>query len=82
MRTIGRYGFAAGLLLALGFFAYRLAIAPVHAVSSASACDGAYARAHTRADSIAVDLLSYPDPAGYGVDRRCGTRESSVAVRP
>lgn len=50
----------------------KLAIAPVHGVRNATACERAYADATSRTDSIAVDMLSFPDSTNRRVSRRCG----------
>lgn len=65
---------AVAILIALGsFFSWR-AMAPVHAVGDAAACERAYTEATTRTDSLSVDLMSYPDPLRRGVTQRCGWR--------
>ena len=68
---------AAAVLIALGsVFTWR-ALAPIHAVGDASECEQAYAKASTRTDSLAVDLMSYPDPLRRGVSQRCGWRSAT-----
>ena len=59
-------------LLLLVVLVGKLAIGPVHGVKNAAACERAYADARSRTDSISVELLSFPDPAGRRVTRRCG----------
>ncbi len=61
----------AAVLIALAVLVSRLAIGPVHGVDSAEACKRAYASAKTRADSVSVATLSFPDPARQPVTRRC-----------
>lgn len=74
----GRLSRAAGytasvsVMLLLVVLVGKLAIGPVHGVKNAAACERAYADARTRTDSISVELLSFPDPAGRRVTRRCG----------
>ena len=72
-----------GILLALGVFGYRLAVAPIAAVGSAAECDRRYAEARTAADSNVVDLLSYPDTTRHSSSTRrrgrCGFRDPQVA---
>jgi hypothetical protein len=60
----------------------RLAFAPIHGVRDAAACERAYADAQTRQDSIAVATLSYPDPHGHPVKRRCGELRPGFAAGP
>lgn len=69
-----RYAGGAVILLGLGVFIVWLAMAPMHAVSSADACDAAFKQARSRTDTIAAALLSFPDPTGHHVTRRCGER--------
>jgi hypothetical protein len=66
-----RYGGAAALVLGLVVLVSRLALAPVQGVHNAAECRSAYVRAQTRSDSNAVDFLSFPDPAGRHITRRC-----------
>ena len=66
-----RYATAAALVVGFVVLVGRLALAPVHGVHTAAECDRAYASAQTRTDSIAVDFLSFPDPAGRQITRRC-----------
>ena len=67
-------GFAASAtaMLLLVVLVGTLALGPVHGVKNAAACERAYADARTRTDSISVELLSFPDPAGHRVTHRCG----------
>ena len=74
----GRLSRAAGytasltVMLLLVVLVGKLAIGPVHGVKNAVECERAYADARTRTDSISVELLSFPDPSGHRVTRRCG----------
>ena len=70
--AVARHGVAVSILLAMAFLSYRLMLAPVHGVRDVSMCDRAYAEARTHEDTLAVAFLSYPDPAGRSVQRRCG----------
>ena len=67
-------GYAASVtaMLLLVVLVGKLAIGPVHGVRNEAACERAYAEARSRTDSISVALLSFPDPAGRRVTRRCG----------
>jgi hypothetical protein len=68
-----RYGAAAALLLALTALGARLAFAPIHSVRTAAECARAYAEARTHADTLSVDMLSYPGSPGEPAGRRvCG----------
>lgn len=49
-----------------------LALAPVHGVHDAAACQRQYAAARTRTDSLSVDMRSFRDPAMGHLMRRCG----------
>jgi hypothetical protein len=66
------YAASATAMLLLVVVVGTLALGPVHGVKNAAACERAYAEAKTRTDSISVELLSFPDPAGRRVTRRCG----------
>ena len=70
-RAAGFAASATAMLLLVGLVG-KLALGPVHGVKDAAACERAYADARTRTDSISVELLSFPDPAGRRVTRRCG----------
>lgn len=67
-----RWVFAACTLLLAGAAYYTMALGPIHGVGSADACADAYAKAETHQDSVAVDLLSFPDTTGHGLNNRCG----------
>lgn len=71
-RGLGAYGLSVTVLIAIAVLFYRLAFAPIHGVPDVAACARAYAEAETRQDTVSVDFLSYPDPAGHRVDQRCG----------
>ncbi len=60
----------------------NLALGPVHGVRNEAACERAYAEARTRTDSISAQLLSFPDPAGRGVTRRCGELHAATVDAP
>ncbi|MBL0890356.1 MAG: hypothetical protein K2Y26_01775 [Gemmatimonadaceae bacterium] len=77
-----RYGGGAVIVAALGVFIVWLAMGPTHAVSSAEACDAAFKKARSRTDTIAAALLSFPDPSGHRVNRRCGETQDIVAAVP
>jgi hypothetical protein len=70
------------VLIALAVLVSRLAIGPVHGVDSAEACKRAYANAKTRADSVSVATLSFPDPARQPVPRRCSEFNTVYADAP
>jgi len=70
-RVVG-YTASVSVMLLLAVLVGKLALGPVHGVKNAAACERAYADARTRTDSISVELLSFPDPAGRRVTRRCG----------
>jgi hypothetical protein len=55
-------------------------MAPMHAVSSAGACDAAFKKARSRTDTIAAALLSFPDPSGRHLNRRCGETQEVAAA--
>ncbi len=80
-RNVTSPGFAAAVLIAIGVLSYRLIFAPFHGVHSAAECAQAYAEARTRQDSVSVDFLSLPDPAGRPVDQRCGYLRATTADR-
>jgi hypothetical protein len=69
---------AVAVLLALAVLSYRLVLGPIHAVHDAAGCARAYARARTHADTLSVDFLSYPDPAGRPVALRCGALRTAT----
>jgi hypothetical protein len=79
-----RYSGAAVLVLGIVVLVSKLALAPVQGVHTAAECRGAYAKAQTRSDSNAVDFLSFPDPAGRHITRRCHEvqLEASTAIIP
>lgn len=77
-----RYGGGAMILLGLGIFVAWLAMAPMHAVSSAGACDAAFKDARSRTDTIAAALLSFPDTTGHHLSRRCGETQNVAASAP
>lgn len=67
-----RYGGALTIVLGLAVLISTLAFAPIHGVHSAAECQRAYAKADSRSDTMSVDFLSFPDPAGHAVPHRCG----------
>ena len=77
-----RYAGGAVILVGLGVLIAWLAMAPMHAVSSADACDAAFEKARSRTDTIAAALLSFPDPSGRHLNRRCGETQDIVAAAP
>jgi hypothetical protein len=77
-----RYSGAAALVLGLVLLVSKLALAPVQGVHNAAECRRAYAKAQTRSDSNAVDFLSFPDPAGRHITRRCNEVLPAVAGVP
>lgn len=77
-----RYSGGAVILLGLGVFIAWLAMAPMHAVSSADACDAAFKNARSRTDTIAAALLSFPDPSGRHLNRRCGETQKVATAAP
>ena len=81
-RTMPAYIGGAVVLIALAVLVSRLAIGPVHGVSSADDCKRAYANAKTRADSVSVATLSFPDPARQPVTRRCSEFNTVYADAP
>lgn len=73
-RAWARSGTAVVLLLTFSVLVARLALSTSHGVRSAAACRRAYAAARTHADTVSVDMLSYPDSVarGSGFRRPCG----------
>ena len=67
-----RYAASALVLAVLVIVVSTLALAPVHGVHDAAACQREYAEARTRTDSISVDTRSFRDPAMGHLMRRCG----------
>lgn len=63
---------SASVVMVLVVLVAKLAIAPVHGVGSAADCAQAYADAKSRTDTIAADLLSFPDSLSRRVSHRCG----------
>jgi hypothetical protein len=80
LAAAARYGAAAAVLVLLALLGWRLALAPVHGVRDAAACERAYAAARTHADSLSAAFLSFPDPAGRAVKRRCGELRAMVGA--
>lgn len=76
-----RYVAGGMIVLMLSVLVSRLALAPVHGVRNAAACKEAYTNARSRTDSMFTALLSYPDPHGHGISRRCGELNSSPSTR-
>lgn len=76
--NVVRYGGSIVIVLLICILVYRLSMAPVRGVSSAAACDRAYAEAQTREDTIAVDFLSYPDSVSRNHNNRCGMRDMQL----
>jgi hypothetical protein len=74
-----RYAGGAAVVLTLAMLVGWLAMRPVRGVSSAEECARAFEQAQSRTDSIAAALLSFPDPAGHQVPRRCGETLPSLA---
>ncbi len=72
LSRVAAYAASATAILLLVVLVGKLALGPVHGVSNTAACERAYAEARTRTDSMSVELLSFPDPAGSRVTRRCG----------
>jgi hypothetical protein len=72
LAVAARYGASAVVLAVLVVLAWRLALAPGHGVRDAAGCERAYAAARTHADTVSAAFLSYPDPTGRNVKRRCG----------
>ena len=69
--------FSAGVVVALVVLLAKLAIAPVHGVRNAADCARAYADARSRTDTIAADLLSFPDGRSRRISHRCGERRQT-----
>ena len=59
------------LLALIGALVLKLTLAPLYERYSAKQCQHAYASAHTRADTVAVDFRPYASPLG-GRNPRCG----------
>lgn len=74
-----RYAGGAAVVLTLALLVGWLAMRPVRGVSSAEECARAFEQAQSRTDSIAAALLSFPDPSGHQVPRRCGETLPSLA---
>ena len=74
-----RYAGGAAVVLTLALLVGWLAMRPVRGVSSAEECARAFEHAHSRTDSIAAALLSFPDPTGHHVLRRCGETLPTLA---
>lgn len=73
-----RYGAAAVLLLALTVLGARLALAPIHSVRTAAECARTYAEARTNADTVSVDMMSYPSATGRR--RLCGQLRRTATI--
>lgn len=58
------------LMAAIAVISVKLALAPYHHVYTAKECEAAYARASTRAETIAVDFKPFDD-RNNSVDTRC-----------
>lgn len=69
-RLLG-YSGAATLVLGVVVLVSELAVAPVQGVHDAAECRSAYDKAQTRSDSMSVHFMSFPDPAGRQITRRC-----------
>ena len=74
-----RYAGGAAVVLTLGLLVGWLAMRPVRGVASAEDCAHAFEQAHSRTDTIAAALLSFPDPTGHHVPRRCGETLPALA---
>jgi hypothetical protein len=72
LSRVAAYAASATAILLLVVLVGKLALGPVHGVRNTAACERAYAEARTRTDSMSAELLSFPDPAGSRVTRRCG----------
>jgi len=59
------------LVALIGALVVKLALAPLWQRYSTEECGEAYARARTRADTVAVDFRPYASPLG-GRKARCG----------
>jgi len=74
-----RLGGGVAIVFTLALLVGWLAMRPVRGVSSAEDCARAFQQANSRTDSIAAALLSFPDPSGHHVQRRCGETLANLA---
>ncbi len=70
-----------GLLTVLGFIVMKLALGPFYARYDERECQAAYARAHSLADTLRVDLHPYASRLP-GRNPRCGETRAVIASGP
>jgi len=71
----------AALVVAIGALVLKLAVAPLYKMYDAEECHGAYARAHSRADTARVDLHPFAAPSDPR-NGRCGEVRALQASTP